>query len=149
MPTDTDPYTRGLGAYVAFWEGLHTGNAHDLESVTTPNVRFCDPFNDVTGQPALRRILDHMFATTDAPRFDVLDQGLIGGGAAVLRWRFTARIPVLGALDVTGMSLLRLDEAGRVREHVDYWDTGPAIWMRLPVIGAMLRRLARRFQAPQ
>lgn len=136
----------GLRAYVAFWETLRPDTVDDLAAVTTPEVRFTDPFNDVTGRDAVAGVLRHMFGAVQDPRFKVLDQGFIGD-SAVLRWRFTARVPVLGVWDVTGMSTLELDDNGRVARHTDYWDTGPVVWLRLPVIGRLLRRLARRLGA--
>jgi hypothetical protein len=136
----------GLDAYVAFWESLTPERIDGLDAVTAENVRFTDPFNDVIGRDALRAVLVHMFASTTAPRFTVTERAW-SGSTAFLRWRFTAEVAVLGRWDVVGMSAVELDDTGTVTRHTDYWDSGPAVWLRLPLIGPLLRRIARRLAA--
>lgn len=143
--TDT-PRCSGLDAYLAFWEGLGPDRIDDLDTVTTEDVRFSDPFNDVQGREALRDVLKHMFANTRNPRFAVTERAW-AGDTAFVRWRFTASVKSLGAWDVVGMSALELDPTGRVSRHTDYWDSAPAVWLRLPFIGSVLRRIARRLGA--
>ncbi|KJS34349.1 MAG: hypothetical protein VR70_17850 [Rhodospirillaceae bacterium BRH_c57] len=137
------PRRTGLDAYLSFWESLRPDRIDGLEAVTTEDVRFTDPFNDVQGRDALRGVLDHMFANTRDPRFAVTDHAW-AGDTAFVRWRFTATVKSLGDWDVVGMSALDLDALGRVSRHIDYWDSGPAVWLRLPFIGSLLRRIARR-----
>lgn len=144
-PFSATPASAALVAYVQAWERLSPDSLDALDDVTTANVRFVDPFNDVTGRDALKAVLHHMYTTVDSPRFQVLEQAEAPGGG-MLRWRFTAKVPVLGTWDVTGMSFVTLDGEGRVTTHTDYWDTGPVLWLRLPVLGAVLRRIARRFR---
>jgi hypothetical protein len=36
------------------------------------DARFIDPFNDVAGHAGIRRVFEHMFATLDEPRFEVV-----------------------------------------------------------------------------
>ncbi len=143
--TDT-PRRSGLDAYLAFWEGLGPDRIDGLEAVTTEDVHFSDPFNDVKGREALRGVLEHMFANTRDPHFAVTERTW-AGDTAFVRWRFTATVKSLGAWDVVGMSALELDACGRVSRHTDYWDSGPAVWLRLPLIGPVLRRIARRLGA--
>ena len=60
-----------------------------LGAVYAPHARFKDPFNEVTGTTAIRRIFEHMFATTDAPRFVVTDC-IEQGEQAIMRKLATA-----------------------------------------------------------
>ena len=50
-----------------FYETLTPVSLAELDALYAPGARFKDPFNEVTGTAAIRRIFEHMFATTDAP----------------------------------------------------------------------------------
>jgi limonene-1,2-epoxide hydrolase len=134
---------RGLDAYVGFFETLSRPNLDRLDALTTHDVRFKDPFNNIRGRAALRGVLAHMLENCSGLRF-VVTHCAWDGDIAFLRWRFVATIPRLGTWDVTGVSEVTLDDAGRVAAHVDYWDAGEHVYMRVPVIGAALRAIRRR-----
>jgi steroid Delta-isomerase len=134
---------RGLDAYVSFFETLSSHGLDRLQALTTQDVRFKDPFNETRGQASLRRVLAHMLQSCHAMRFVVTHRAW-DGGTAFLRWRFTATIARLGAWDVTGVSEITLDDAGRVAAHIDYWDVSEHVYMRIPVIGVVLRAIRRR-----
>lgn len=109
-------------------------------------IKFHDPFNDTIGKTELRHLFLDMFKSTKDPRTEVL--GLFGGRRRwIIKWRFRAGIPVIGALDVMGLTELTLGEDGRVQEHIDYWDSGPAIYGKLPVIGFIVRKARHRLSA--
>lgn len=133
-------------AYVAFYEGLSPESLERLPSLCAPEVRFRDPFNDVTGIAAYRAILEKMFVDVREPRFEVTDRAL-SNDVAYLRWTFTFRSRKGGApWRIEGMSELHFDEAGRVAAHLDHWDSGSQFYGRLPflrtLIGLVRKRLA-------
>jgi steroid Delta-isomerase len=134
---------RGLDAYVGFFETLSPPGLDRLDVLTTQDVRFKDPFNDIRGQAALRGVRAHMLETCLDLRFVVTHRAW-DGDTAFLRWRFTATVARLGTWDVTGVSEITLDHAGRVAAHVDYWDAGEHVYMRVPVIGTALRAIRQR-----
>ncbi|MFI4889702.1 MAG: hypothetical protein ACHQIL_04140 [Steroidobacterales bacterium] len=45
------------------------------------------------------------------------------------------------------ISRLRFNQEGRVIEHVDFCDPAEGIWQHLPVIGAVISWLRRRFES--
>jgi len=49
--------------------------------------------------------------------------------------------------EIEGASHLLFNEAGLVVEHRDYWDSSEELLQKLPVIGALLRWLKKRFAA--
>ena len=73
---------------VAFFETLTPATLPALASVYSDDARFVDPFNDVTGLPAIRAVFDHMFATLDEPRFEVIE-AVTEGEQCFLVWNFT------------------------------------------------------------
>jgi steroid delta-isomerase len=70
-----------------FYETLTPAALPGLDQLYAPDARFKDPFNEVAGTAAIRRIFAHMFATTEAPRFEVTDC-IEQGEQAMLGWAF-------------------------------------------------------------
>lgn len=135
-----------LARLVAWYEALSPHTLDALPAVYDPAVRFKDPFNEVQGHVALRRVFEHMFRTLDAPRFHV-DERLRQGRQACLTWRFTLRRGGGQPLEIRGATHLRLGADGRVTEHRDYWDAAEELYAKLPLLGALMRALQRRLRA--
>jgi steroid Delta-isomerase len=137
-----------LARVVHFFEHLAVADLERLHEVYGDGVRFKDPFNEVQGLPALRRVFDHMFQTLDAPTFRVLTR-LCDGDQAFLTWDFSCRrrgSP--GApLRIHGGSHLVFGADGRVDLHRDYWDASEELYERLPGLGSLMRWLKRRLAA--
>ena len=94
----------------------------------------------------LRHLFIDMFKNTKNPRTEVTD--LFGGRRRwIVKWRFQAGLPLIGALDVVGLSELLLAEDGRVASHIDYWDSGPTIYGKLPIVGGIVRSVRKRMSA--
>lgn len=136
-----------LAAYVAFFEQLTPARLAGLDRVFAPDARFKDPFNDVRGIAAIERVLAHMYATLDQPRFQVLDSAS-HGCLGYLHWAFlfeqggrTRRI--------TGMSRVVFDDHGRATEHIDFWDPAEQLYRHVPLLGRVLGWIGRRLAAPQ
>jgi len=132
---------------VAFFETLTPATLPALASVYSDDARFVDPFNDVTGLPAIRAVFDHMFATLDEPRFEVIE-AVTEGDQCFLVWNFHFRRRGRRAVGpIHGASHLRFATDGRVTLHRDYWDAAQQVYESVPVLGAILRRLRRRLCA--
>ena len=122
-----------------------------LLATTSPDIRFIDPFNDVTGQTAFRDIFLHMFETCEAPRFHIIDiaHGTQSDGRrAYLRWRMSGRIKSWPhtSLDFEGMSEIHVGDNGLITAHIDHWDSASQLLARLPFVGALLRPVLRLFR---
>jgi len=135
----------GITAYVAFYETLSPQSLANMETVVAPDVHFRDPFNDVRGLDAYRRILTKMFEDVPDIKFTV-GYHAVADNTGILRWRCTGTVKIMGNKPwiVEGMSELRFAPDGRVREHIDYWDAAGQFYERLPVIGGILRLIRRR-----
>lgn len=134
-----------LVAYIEYFESLSPESLRGIDALFAEHARFRDPFNDVSGREAIRRVFGHMFATVAEPRFVVTD-AIEKGDTAYLRWDFGCWLRGR-RISVEGVSRIRFDAAGRVTEHMDYWDPAEAIYSRLPAIGGLLRWLRRRLSA--
>ncbi len=142
MTSDIDA---GARAYASFFESITPARIDQARTLVTEDVRFKDPFNDVRGLDKFLKILEKMFEDADDINFRMRE--IAGDGPVYfLRWHFTC-LPksqfLKGEWHIDGMSVITLTDDGRVKEHVDYWDTGEYLYDRLPVIGALLRFLRR------
>ena len=124
---------------VNFFETLTPQSLERLGYFYVPEARFKDPFNDVEGVAAIRRIFEHMYRQVDVPRFVVSD-ALADGDRAMLVWTFhfvrRGRPQV-----IRGATHLRFADDGKVLLHRDYWDAAEELYMTLPGIGWLMRRL--------
>ena len=128
-----------------FYETLTPAALDGLDQFYAPDARFKDPFNEVAGTAAIRRIFEHMFASTDAPRFVVTDC-IEQGEQAMLGWAF--HFALRGrALTVRGVTHLRFDADDRVTLHRDYWDAAEELYEKLPLLGGAMRVIKRRLSA--
>jgi steroid Delta-isomerase len=128
--------------YVELFEHLAPERLAELAPLVTEDVHFRDPFNDVRGVAAFTRVLEDMFERTEAPRFEVL-HWTADGHCGYIRWRFSARVPLLGQWRIEGVSTLEFAADGRIAEHLDYWDAS-AVYARIPLLGALVRGVRRR-----
>lgn len=130
----------------AFWEGLTPARVAALGEVYAEDAYFRDPFNEVRGLPALQAIFSRMHETLDDPRFTIVET-IREGDRAVLVWDFDFRIRAWKprvAQRIHGLSVVRFGPDGRVAWHRDYWDAAGELYAKLPLVGPLVRYLARR-----
>ncbi len=134
-----------LARYCALFAALQPADVVRLADYFACDARFKDPFNDVRGVAAVQAVFAHMFAVTENPRFDILEQA-VSGASGFVRWRFRFAPhgrPQAGR-EIEGVSRVVFGPDGRVVEHVDYWDPVEGLYDGVPVLGAVLRLLRRR-----
>jgi steroid delta-isomerase len=135
-----------LQHYVALFAALTQEDVQRFDGYFAPDARFKDPFNDVRGIAAIQRIFAHMFATVSAPVFHI-QSVMESQQQAVIHWHFHCLLANEKDYAIDGLSLVRFNAAGLVEEHLDYWDAAEQFYMRLPLIGSLLRLLAKRMRA--
>lgn len=133
-------------AYADFFARLSPGALAHLHEVFEPDVHFRDPFNDVHGISAVRRVFEDMYEKVQEPRFEVLEV-VENDDVAYLSWRFHYRLPRIGDQSFEGVSRCVLSANGKVREHVDYWDPSVPIYEKIPLLSSMLRLVKKRLSA--
>lgn len=130
-----------LRALIDFYENLDETSLDRLGEFYAANAEFKDPFNEVRGVAAIRRIFDHMFQQVARPRF-VVSETVADGGGAVLVWCFHFRFRDEGDEQrIRGVSHLKFNADGRVCFHRDYWDAAEELYMKLPGLGLLMRAL--------
>lgn len=134
-----------VDALIRFFETLSPQTVSRIPEFYAEDAHFKDPFNDVQGAAAIGKIFSHMFTQVDAPRF-VIGERIVDAHGAVLVWEFHFGVRVWGrrtAQVIRGASHLKFGPDGRVVLHRDYWDTGEELYMKLPVLGLLMRTLRR------
>ena len=145
--TPPDIITRYADAFA----GLTPDTMDRLMATVSTDVRFVDPFNEVTGRNGFRAIFEHMFETCEEPRFHILDIATSthqGEQRAYLRWRMSGRVRSWPHTDLglEGMSEIHVGKDGLVCLHLDYWDSASQLLARLPVIGTIIRPVLKLFR---
>ncbi len=128
-----------------WYETLSIDTLPDIQNFYAPKAKFKDPFNEVTGIDSIQKIFVHMFETTENPKFVFFDR-IEQDNQAFLTWHFVFGLKGK-QYTVKGGSHLRFNEAGRIVDHRDYWDAAEELWQKLPLIGAPIRWLRRKFSA--
>lgn len=138
-----------LDRLIAFYQELSPDSIARFPEFYRDDAWFKDPFNEVRGVAAIQRIFSHMFHQVDSPRFVVTDR-VVDADGAVLVWEFHFGVRLWGQGKpqlMRGVSHLKFDADGKVRSHRDYWDTAEELYMKLPLLGSLMRALRRRFAA--
>lgn len=136
-------------ALVRFYHGLTEQDIHRFAEFYSEDACFKDPFNEARGLEAIQRIFTHMFRQVVAPRF-VVTERVVDAGGAVLVWDFCYRTRPWGKGKdqmIRGVSHLRFNADGKVIYHRDYWDTAEELYMKVPVLGLLMRGLRRALRS--
>ena len=135
-----------LESLIRFFESITPESVSRFPEFYAENAWFKDPFNEVHGVGAIQRIFSHMFGQVDEPRFVVSEQVAYANGA-VLVWTFHYRSRGASKGEeqvIRGVSHLKFDPDGKVIFHRDYWDAAEELYMKLPLLGALMRFLRKR-----
>lgn len=142
--TEARDLAAAVAAYANFYETLTPESLEQLDALCAADVRFRDPFNDVSGVAAYRAVLADMFQRVRAPAFEV-DDWALSGRVAYLRWSFTFTRSKGGPpWRIEGVSEVHFDDRGRVAVHLDHWDSGAQFYARLPLVGSLIEFVRRR-----
>ena len=143
-----------LDAYLDFLENLSEARLPELARLTTEDVRFADPFQQLHGRAAFEHCLRQTLHDVAGLVFDVTHVGELAarhpGDETIwaLRWNFSGALPRarIAAWSVTGMSEIHCRD-GLVAAHVDHWDAAGGLYEHLPGLGFVLRHLRRKIAA--
>ena len=137
-----------LAKYKKLFENLNLQTVEeDFLQVFSHDVYFKDPFNAVHGLEQLQHIFRHMFATLDEPQFRILD--LAGSHSrGFLEWQFTFKLKANGASQlIKGVSKIEINQQGQVCSHIDYWDTGEYVYLKVPLLGRIIAMINKRLSS--
>lgn len=129
---------------MGWYANLSPTSLKNIATFYSEDACFKDPFNEVQGIPAIQAIFEHMFTTTQYPKF-IFDEVIEQGSKAFLTWEFHFGLSGKSYI-VKGGSMLTFDENGLITDHRDYWDAAEELWEKLPIVGGLVGWLRRRFR---
>lgn len=141
--------TATLQNYLALWaDPSPDRDLNRLDHLTTVNVTFRDPIQEVRGREDLKALFadsHESVAETDV-RIDGI--AWVDQHRAFVKWRYAGTIKRLKLRNwsVTGMSDIRFDAAGLIFAHEDHWDLASGLFEHFPLIGWLFRRLRLRLR---
>ncbi len=131
---------------VDFFEALQPADVARMGAFYSDQAFFKDPFNEARGLADVQRVFSHMYVALDQPHFVVTGQ-LVDGAQCFLTWDFVFRFKRFSPMvwqTVRGGSHLRLNSAGLIESHRDYWDAAEELYEKLPIVGSLMRWLKQR-----
>lgn len=135
-----------IQAYIDFFNAIEPGlKQGKLEQLTDPELRFVDPFNDVTGHEDVKKVLHHFIQNVEAPHFEVTHISW-SEHICFLRWDFSGQLAGGKVWSFPGVSEIHLNDSAKITLHQDHWDAGQHFYQQLPVVGALLRWIRKRLQ---
>ena len=131
--------------YIQLFEELSLEKIEDIERFVSVDIKFKDPFNDLSGLDHFRRLLVKVLNDVKDLRFDVTHRAWTKD-VLFLRWTFQGKVRGLNYWKVQGMSEINFNKQGLVCQHVDHWDAAEQFYEKLPIIGATIRIIKRHLR---
>ena len=150
FPASADLAPETIARFVDFLSGLgQPSSGAEAASLYASDLHFSDALMVTRDKQA---VVDHFSRLSDAgTRVTVeMHQTLQNGGDVYLIWSMQARFTPLRkevVSDTLGVTHVRFNDKGQVVLHQDFWDSGLGFYAHIPVLGAGVRAVARRFAA--
>ena len=114
-----------------------------------PSLYFNDTLTTLTSN---EQLVEHMRGMHHAGTHlsIAIDDTIEKGPDLYVRWTMSATFDVLGsprASRTVGISHLRFDADGRCALQQDFWDPALGFYRHVPMVGGILERIRRRFDA--
>ncbi|MCG2576980.1 nuclear transport factor 2 family protein [Dechloromonas sp. XY25] len=136
-----------LERLITFFQELTPEAVERFPEFYGADAYFKDPFNEVRGVQAIAGIFAHMYRQVEAPRFEVTER-IADASGAMLVWDFHYRVRRWGRSEmqrIRGVSHLKFAADGKVIYHRDYWDAAEELYMKLPILGGLMKYLRTLF----
>ena len=119
--------------YINLFNNLTPEGINDFDDLISKDIIFVDPFNNIKGVNAFKKIFYHMFENVKEPKFSILDYS-INKKRVYLKWKMTF-FAFKSLQTIEGMSELLLNDVGKIASHKDYWDSLNGLFIKIPFIG--------------
>ena len=133
--------------YASLFAELTPEKLTELENIVSDDIVFSDPFNFTHGRDKFISIFNHMFDVMRTPKFEILDL-TYSDKSGYIKWRLTGQIKRWKSfsIEIIGISEIITDEDGKIRRHHDYWDSASQLFIRMPILGVIIRWLLNLFR---
>lgn len=129
--------------YQEYFESLTDETVERIKGLAVRDVRYRGPLLDAQGIDAVIACLHGWFRDLSDVKFEFGDHA--ASGQLVFQYwsmRFRIRKTPRKLWHIDGVSRVVFDEDGRMRDLVDYWDTGPLL-AGFPLLGHVVRLIKK------
>ena len=140
-----------LRAFVDQFATLVALSQSEREALYAERLYFSDALLTTESRAALLDHLDTVHANSSDTQLTVLRE-VVSGPDVYLVWSMTATFtPVYQSVssESVGITHLRFNAAGQVVLQHDFWDTANGFYQHIPVLGALVRAIGKRFDYDQ
>ena len=112
-----------------------------------PELWFNDTLKTITDCAELERYMVETAHNVEHCRAVVDTWSLSREGDVLVRWHMLIRFKRFARgrdTESMGISLLRLDDEGRIAFQQDFWNAADGLFQHVPVLGTMIRAIKRR-----
>jgi steroid delta-isomerase len=131
--------------YIRLFEELSMERLEGIDSFVSVDIKFKDPFNELSGLDAFRRLLVKTLNDVKGLKFEVTHRAWTED-VLFLRWSFQGEVKGLNYWRVEGMSEINFNKRGFICQHTDYWDAAGQFYEKLPLLGTMIRIVRSRLK---
>lgn len=114
-----------------------------VDEIYAPDMRFQDPVHALEGRAAFRKYLERLYENVAHCHFQIRHEAL-QEETAFITWTMEMRhrsFRPKETLFLDGMSMVVFGPDGQIRFHQDSFDLGAMLYERLPILGAITRRI--------
>lgn len=110
-------------------------------------VYYKNPFNEVRGLKELQRVLEHTLTTYYEPEIRIHQMAGVDK-SGYLEWRFYYKLKPTGeAKHINGITKILINDQQKVLVHIDYWDAGEFVYLKIPLLGGLISWVNKRLTA--
>ncbi len=121
-----------------WYQDLSPSNLNLIKDFYTEDAEFVDPFHHFKSRQMLLEIYVKMFKKLKQPRFNIT-KTFSKDLEWVVFWEFTFNQKFF----IKGMTLFVFNSDQKIIGHYDYWDSISEFWIKLPIIGPMIKLFYR------
>lgn len=143
FPGSTDAIDEGVDAFMAGYGDLaHSELRARISALYAEDLYFNDTIHTFTTRDDL---VAYLGKTGDALDESIVEvkQVIRDGSDVFVRWSMDFKLRAVGReihSQSIGMTHLRFNDQGQVLIHQDFWDSGHALYAKLPIVGWVIRR---------
>lgn len=145
---DTATVEAAMRRFEAFFGPLTEASVRSgVGDTYASDLWFNDTLKTITDRDHLQRYMTETAHNVAYCRAKVDTWSLTREGEVLARWTMTIRFKRFARgrdTESMGISLLRLDDHGRVAFQQDFWNAADGLFQHVPVLGWMIRAIKRR-----
>lgn len=118
----------------------------ETKNVYSADAYFSDTLKELSGAATIEDYLARTAESTESCTVDFLDLSS-HDGEYYFRWMMHIKFKKFKKGEVQssiGMTHIRFNKEGKVSFHQDYWDSGANLFEKIPVLGAVIRKIKGR-----